>query len=227
MSEFEDEYEDDFETEFDLPGAAGEGVVVDAQAPDPRKQQLAGVGLENRAHFTAMATATARSAEAVAARLVLLEERLILLDRMLRVSQPPIIGKLGVRWWQRRGNDPYRKPVLVSWHRLRNGRWRARPVSQVRRDRISREGTAAMNAEATYWLALSASRLIKAYGALAAGLSKGGRDLDKCHAKTERVLLDANAMLRVGHMTVMRNLRAAGYEVDRYVMNLLEGHDLA
>lgn len=34
---------------------------------------------------------------------------------ILRISQPPMIGKLGVRWWKLRGVTRYIEPVLVRW----------------------------------------------------------------------------------------------------------------
>jgi len=216
--------EDELEPELDPE-------LVEAEGADPvevaRRAAMAGEGLANSAYFLGLAHEAARQALVAAERLRVLEERLVLVDRMLRVSQPPVPGKLGVRWWSRRGHDLYRRPVLVSWHPLRNGRWRSRAVAQVRRDRISRDGTAAMNAEMTYHLALAASRLIKAYSELARDLAKGGRELNKAHARTDALLRSTNATLRVSHRSVTKKLEAAGYEIDRATMTLLDGHDLA
>lgn len=136
-------------------------------------------------------------------------------------------GKLGLRWWVVRGSIAYRAPVLVSWHPLRNGRWRARKLAQVRRDRLNRVGTARMNVEATYQLALAASRLIKAYKELATALAKGGRDLNRCHVKTDALVSRTNGVLRVSHMSVTDTLLAAGYEVDRDSMRLLDDVDVS
>lgn len=225
MSEY-DEYDEELEDAEE--GFGGPDILGDpeTQARDARREQLGGTGLENRAYFTGLATAAAREAEAAARRLGEIEDRLVLLDRMLRVSQPPMPGKLGLRWWVVRGGAPYRMPVLVSWHRLRSGRWRARKLAQVRRDRLNRVGTATMNLEATYQLALAANRLIKSYVELAAGLAKGGRDLNRCHAKTDELLNDATMVLRASHRGVVRNLLLAGYEVDRDVMGMLDGYGL-
>lgn len=226
MIEYDDsEFEDD--DEFSRPDILDIRSVEVPQKPDLRREQLGGIGLENRAYFTALAAAAAREAQAGAARLTVMEERLVLIDRMLRISQPPMLGKLGLRWWVVSANTPYRVPVLVSWHRLRNGRWRARKLAQVRRDRLNRVGTARMNVEATYQLALAASRLIKAYGELARALAKGGRDLNRCHVKTDAAVTVANAMLRMTHMSVTDNLLAAGYEVDRDAMRMLDGVDVS
>ena len=52
-----------------------------------------------------------------------LEQLITHVDRVLRVSQPPKDGKIGVRWW-RMGGRPYRMPVLVRWKQQINGRWR-------------------------------------------------------------------------------------------------------
>lgn len=226
MSEYDDYDEelDDSDESFAGPDILGD---AETQERDARREQLSGVGLENRAYFTGLATTAAREAEAAAQRLGQIEDRLVLLDRMLRVSQPPMPGKLGLRWWNVRTTTPYRVPVLVSWHRLRSGRWRARKLAQVRRDRLNRVGTATMNLEETYQLALAASRLIKAYVELASALAKGGRNLNKCHVKTDDLPTMTNATLRVDHRAVTGKLLAAGYEIDRDAMRLLEGYDLA
>lgn len=226
MIEYDDgDFEDD--GEFSGPDVLSTGTVELPQEPDRRREQLGGVGLENRAYFTGLAAVAAREAEAGATRLAVMEERLVLIDRMLRISQPPMPGKLGLRWWSVRKTTPYRVPVLVSWHPLRSGRWRARRLAQVRRDRLNRVGTATMNLESTYQLALAASRLIKAYGELASALTKGGRDLNRCHVKTDALVVKANAILRVTHMSVTDNLLSAGYEVDRDAMRMLDDVDVS
>jgi hypothetical protein len=210
------------EVAFELDGP--EGLSPEEAA---RQAALSGECLGNRERFLTLAHEAARGAMAMADRLQAMEERLVLVDRMLRVSQPPKPGKLGVRWWRANGKDTYRRPVLVRWERLRNGRWRSSAVAQVRRDRISREGTAAINAEWTYQLALSASRLIKGYTDTVAALAKGGRDLNRWHAKTDALLGDATTTLRVSHRGVILNLEREGYDVDEATMTLLDGLDPA
>lgn len=57
------------------------------------------------------------------AQLRRLERLISLVDRVLRVSQPPKDGKIGVRWWKL-GGRASRMPVLVRWKQQINGRWR-------------------------------------------------------------------------------------------------------
>ena len=181
-----------------------------------------GDGLENDVVFARRAQAVATATAAVVARLDELERLLILIDRVLRVSQPPIIGKIGLRWWLRNGSDEIRHPVLVTWVRLRNGRWRSKRLPQVRRDRISKEGTSGMNHEETYHLALLASRLIKVYDGLVAQLGMSITALNRSHDKTGDSVKKAGMLIRVAHKQVMTKLLNAGYEVDKDTMSLVD-----
>ena len=91
MIEYDDgEFEDD--DEFSRPDILDIRSVEVPQEPDRRREQLRGVGLENRAYFTGLAALAAREAEAGAARLAVMEERLVLLDRMLRISHRRCLG---------------------------------------------------------------------------------------------------------------------------------------
>ncbi|QKE37442.1 hypothetical protein [Ferrovum myxofaciens] len=42
---------------------------------------------------------------------------------LLNVSQPPISGKIGLRWWKMRGEQADREPVVVIWNRGRSRRF--------------------------------------------------------------------------------------------------------
>ncbi len=73
-------------------------------------------------------------------------ERLIsLVDRVLRVSQPPKDGKIGVRWW-RLGGRPNRMPVLVRWKQQINGRWRGVAIRSLNAAVYDDSGTSSVAA---------------------------------------------------------------------------------
>lgn len=76
----------------------------------------------------------------------------------LTVSQPPRNGMLGLRWWVNVSTSRLMNPVLVRWIR-RPGR-KAWP-EPVKRITVSREGTAALNADHTERLAQMAKSLIE------------------------------------------------------------------
>ena len=42
---------------------------------------------------------------------------------LLNVSQPPVTGKIGLRWWKLRGGMKDREPVVVIWKRGQGGRF--------------------------------------------------------------------------------------------------------
>lgn len=42
---------------------------------------------------------------------------------LLNVSQPPVSGKIGLRWWKLRGGQEEREPVVVVWKKGRGGRF--------------------------------------------------------------------------------------------------------
>lgn len=200
-----------------------DGDVVDGQDETESLNLVrAGEGLENRAVFEQRVRAISEATGRVLATLDRMERLLTLVDRVLRVSQPPVPGNIGIRWWHRNGRDELRFPVLVTWVRLRNGRWRSRRLPQVRKDRINREGSAAINAEQTYHLALLASRLIKVYEGLAAQLGMSLTVLNRSHAKADHPLAEAEALITVAHRQVTKKLLNAGYEVDRDTMDMID-----
>ena len=42
---------------------------------------------------------------------------------LLNVSQPPVSGKIGLRWWKLRGGEVEREPIVVVWKKGRAGRF--------------------------------------------------------------------------------------------------------
>lgn len=64
-----------------------------------------------------------RKIEWIAGILVEIDELLEAWGMVLEVSQPPVTGKLGLRWWKVSGKDEMREPVLVEWRIGRGGRF--------------------------------------------------------------------------------------------------------
>jgi hypothetical protein len=66
--------------------------------------------------------------------------------KVLDISQPPMSGKYGVRWWKRKPDDRYREPYVVRWVMGRNGRLRPKPAKKLV---ASHYGKFAINAKET------------------------------------------------------------------------------
>lgn len=196
-------------------------IVVENEVAD-LSRVWGGEGLANRAYFERVEQDVVVRARAIVEALVRIEELLVLTDRVLRVTQPPMPGKLGIRWWLTRSDVPVRFPVLVSWQRLTSGRWRSKRVPQVRRDRLNRQGSAALNVEETYLVALMANRLIKSYTDLLSRLHAGAAGLNKAYWQTVKLFPDTEATLRLCHKDAVQKLLNAGYELDVDALELIE-----
>lgn len=150
-----------------------------------------------------------------------LERAIVMTDRALRVSQPPIEGQLGIRWWVTRTGGGYRTPVLVTWKRVRGNRWRAKRLKRLRRDWIMRKGTASMNADHTYELAVVAQQLIADYVTLSAelrALARKASSRDHLHRHFDYL----EARLISEHRQALDNLEAADYAVDHHMRTLAD-----
>ena len=177
-----------------------------------------------------------------------LERLICLVDRVLRITQPPKSGKIGIRWWIRSGpaqtrlNEGHdvpvaldlsrmRHPVLVRWLRSDRiqGRWRAVPLKQVRATLINREGTSAINHAVTVDLARLGSDLIKVYESRWLKMvAWHGQPVDVAGwaLKLDGVLAKIEGL----HARAVINLLNEGYDVDersRQIVSLWEaGEDV-
>ena len=190
-----------------------------------KKSEMNGDGLENAAVLMERVDRSATPADLVS-QMQRMERLLTLMDRLLRVSQPPKLGKIGLRWWKLSGHDATRTPVLVTWTRLRSGGWKARPLKQVRRDRINREGASALCADETYVLAMAATALIREYMRVRSDLFEVTRRLNRVHDHAAHTLDDMEAKARAAHMIVTKKLLKAGYDVDDATMTLPDRYTL-
>lgn len=164
-----------------------------------------------------------------------LERLICLVDRVLRITQPPKSGKIGIRWWLLSGRGAahahlievhdrtpgmadlsrMRHPVLVKWLRSDRiqGRWRAVPLKQVRATLIDRNGTSGINHAVTVDLARLGSDLIKVYEShWSRMVGWYGQPVDAAGFALR--LEGALARIEGLHGRAVGNLLNAGYDVD-------------
>jgi hypothetical protein len=201
-------------------GQAGSDVVPEGEVDVAG--QRSGVGMGNMDQFVCEGRNIAEGARQLVEVLERYERLLVLADQVLRVSQPPTPGKIGIRWWLLRGGDVLRVPVVVRWFKVRGGRWRGVKVEQIRRDRLIKEGAAALNHETTYHLGLMANRLIRSYQDGVSQLYDLVDGLNKSYRDHRRVLTEAELLIRASHAQVTRRLVREGYTVDDRTMGLVD-----
>jgi hypothetical protein len=99
---------------------------------------LAGIADEGRALFADLGNLLSE-----------VDELLLKSDAVLNYSQPPMDGKLGLRFWRRQ--RAYRhEPVVVVWHKsTRTGRFWPEQVNGHFVQRVCRRGAFEVNAEVT------------------------------------------------------------------------------
>lgn len=191
----------------------------DLELADTRALELSGeVVLDGDAGETRR-KGLVQAAERLTQLLERTERALVLTDRVLRISQPPIRGKIGIRWWRRSGKEADRFPVLVTWQKARNGRWRAKPLRKVRDDRISRVGSSGLCADNTYRLAATAAKLIRYHATLRRHLTATLVKLRRAGAQY-RTVDAAESAIVAEHRRVVAKLQGAGYTVDDKTLHL-------
>lgn len=186
-----------------------------------RNDLLSGKTIENTAQMGERGALVRRMADEIVSELVRLERLIILADRTLRVSQPPIEGKLGVRWWLQSGKSEVRMPELVTYHKNKAGQTSGRRVRRLHRDRIARTGTAALCADDTFTLAQAAGMMRKEYEWLKQTLDNVLRLAPSVSKRRDRIS-NIEAAVVEAHTHVVDTLIAAGYEVDKETRELAE-----
>lgn len=155
------------------------------------------------------------------AQLRRLERLISLVDRVLRVSQPPKDGKIGVRWWKL-GGRTNRMPVLVRWKRQVNGRWRGVAILALNAAVFTDSGTSKINYGETVALAKLARDLIAEHKKLAGDLGVG----QAARLRTVQVLTVRHGgwlQSLIGlHHRVVKNLEHSGYDVDLETRALMD-----
>lgn len=222
MTEHEHDWPDDFDALLDVGSQSTDG--MDAAKAALRavvSGQREGTGLRNAAAHSETARQGAEGFAVLAGQLAEIENLLVLVDRSLRVSQPPVPGKIGIRWWRTRSHDDLRWPVLVTWHPI-GRQWRARPLAQVRRDRINRKGSAELCADETYDLARSAALLIREYTTIRKRMQASLRHLIACRSSASSTVGQLRAVILYSHEQTVLKLLNEGYEVDARTASLPE-----
>ncbi len=155
------------------------------------------------------------------AQLRRLERLISLVDRVLRVSQPPKDGKIGVRWW-RLGGRANRMPVLVRWKQQINGRWRGVAILSLNAAVFTDSGTSRINYAETVVLARLARDLIAEYKKLMVDLGFGqAARLRAVQVLTVRHGVWLQSLIGLHHR-VVKNLERNGYEVDRETRAMMD-----
>lgn len=145
-------------------------------------------------------------------------------DQILRMTQPPVNGKIGVQWWLPRGGAVVRLPVLIRWHVLRSGRWRARAIQRLRRDAIRSKGTSSVCADETYDVAVAVQETIAVYRALLTHMSQFPTRTRTRHAGSSIALERLESSLRLNHSFAVNKLLNAGYNLDANFRDLPATH---
>lgn len=184
-----------------------------------RNRELSGEQMDNSLVLSRNGAEAQGKVDELVALLIQVERAIVLVDRVLRVAQPPISGKLGVRWWKTHGGAKVRTPVLCTWHPVLGGRWRARPVKQLHRNRITRDGSAALCADNVYVLAQATQALIREYRSLRSALDCVLQRLNHATATFQRVRT-IEATLMGEHRQVVDKLDGAGYAVEQRIRDL-------
>ncbi|HEX7324327.1 MAG TPA: hypothetical protein VF292_03095 [Rhodanobacteraceae bacterium] len=183
-----------------------------------RSKALEGVPNSIDPELQARADATCASVQGLLAMIRRIDNTLMFIDRTLRVSQPPIARKFGVRFWTPTHDAP-RVPVLIVWRRVKNNRWRAQRVQRLTSQSVNRTGHAALCADNTLRLAAAADRLIRLRADLVLRLQRLRHGADR--ARNRYALIDqAEATAITEHADVVKRLEAAGYSVDQRTKGL-------
>jgi len=99
---------------------------------------LAGIAEEGRALFADLGNLLSE-----------VDELLLQSDEVLNYSQPPMDGKLGIRFWKRHRPDKL-EPVVIVWQKSsRTGRFWPKQVNGHLSKRVCRRGAFEVNAEVT------------------------------------------------------------------------------
>lgn len=181
-----------------------------------------GKGLPNQGEYQTLSQRCGAEATRLVQELGQVERLLSLTNEVLKVTQPPINGKLGVQWWQENGRNPWRDPVLVKWMRRRNGKKQAVRIKHLHPRLVRTAGTSKYGAEETLDLARMAVRLIAAYKEVRSDLLALCRLAARRRRAVVELLVEAPAAIAVNHEIVMEHLIAAGYDIDAKTMKLTQ-----
>lgn len=185
-----------------------------------RNAMLSGESIENTAQMGERGAAVHGLVDELVSELVRLERLIVLTNRVLSVSQPPINGTYGMRWWLWGGGDKVRMPGLVRfWFKgkLKSGQ----PVKRVDPSRITRTGSARLCADDTLALAQSGRAMQELYAQMRTELEQVLRSLRKV-VRWQRQIGRHEGVVAQTHAHVVDTLIAAGYDVDQKTRELVD-----
>jgi len=146
------------------------------------------------------------------------EEALDQAGAILSISQPPMEGKLGLRWWRMSGTIRYREPVIVRWEWQGNGVMTPRRMA---RPKALSSNNFAINHKETAACLQIIKELMKLRSQTKSRLDsirKTTLGNASAYLQNEIVKLDT---LR---QKVLQNLMKRGYDVEARILNGEDGH---
>jgi hypothetical protein len=185
-----------------------------------RNRMLSGEGIENSAQMAELGSQVRCRVDELVAELVRLERLIILTNRVLAISQPPINGAYGMRWWLLTGHDDVRMPGLVRFWAKGDAK-AGEPVKRVDPNRIPRQGSAGLCADDTLSLAKAGKEMQALYKVMRSELEQVLRSLRKV-ARFQRQMGRLEALVAHTHSHVVDTLIAAGYDVDQNARELAD-----
>lgn len=133
---------------------------------------------------------------------------------LLRIGQPPMHGKLDIRWFRKHDGRP-NTPMLVRWFSTVSGRSYSRTVARFHSDMVGAGLVDFPNRQLVTDIILNFKSLSSEREAIIECISKISRASKLSGSKNEGRADDTSADLLVIHEAIVQNLQAAGYDVDR------------
>lgn len=133
---------------------------------------------------------------------------------LLRIGQPPMHGKLDIRWFRKHDGRP-NNPTLVRWFSTGAGRSYSRTVTRFHPDMVGAGLSDFPNRQLVTDVILNFKSLASERELLIECINKISRGSKLSSSKNEGRADDTSADLLVIHEAIVQNLQAAGYDVDR------------
>ena len=169
-----------------------------------------------RSALDAWEASAMRCVQQMVGNVVSIELELSRVAKLLRISSPPVEGKMDVRWWNDHGIT---RPVLVRWVKQRGGKLRPKKVDRI--SAVRRLGTSGINADEASALAKIARRLINERAKTVARLANFSK-YTRTHVMGQQGLLSILAGDVEHHgQEILRKLVRRGYSVEGKYIDLV------
>lgn len=133
---------------------------------------------------------------------------------LLRIGQPPMHGKLDIRWYRKHDGRP-NTPALVRWFSTGTGRSYTRTVTRFHPDMVGAGLADFPNRQLVTDVILNFKSLTAERESIIECLNRISRVSKLSSSKNEGRADDTSADLLVIHEAIVQNLQVAGYDVDR------------